>query len=181
MPDAQPTISDAAGRRTFACSPAAVAAFIVDQDERLLLFSCPAKRRKPGRWEVINGALEADETLLEGVLREVREEAGERIGVRPLGVIHAYSFRYDEHVRHMLSVCFLLAYEEGEVVPGDDLAGCAFRWVGLDEAESGAVEILIPGEYPWLPRHAVETYRRLKDRASRELQVAEEPHRPSSR
>ena len=46
----------------------------------------------PGRWEVVSGAVEAGETLLEAVLREIREELGERIRVRPLGVLHAYTF-----------------------------------------------------------------------------------------
>ena len=70
MPTGQPSVTDAAGQRSFACSPAAVAAFIVDESERLLLVSCPEKRGAPDRWEVLNGALEAGETLLEGVLRD---------------------------------------------------------------------------------------------------------------
>ena len=168
----QPIVVDAAGRRRFACSPCAVAAFIVDERERLLLLSCPEKRRSPGKWEIVNGALEAAETLLEGVLREVREEAGPEIRVRPLGVIHAYTFRYDESIQHMNNVCFLLAHEGGEVVPGDDMAGSEVRWVGLDELESGAIEILIPSFYPWLPLHAIEMYRLLKDRSPAALQAA---------
>ncbi len=167
----QPIVVDSAGRRRFACSPCAVGAFIVDERERLLLLSCPDKRRSPGKWEIVSGALEAGETLLEGVLREVREEAGPQIRVRPLGVIHAYTFHYDESVRYMLHVCFLLAYEGGEVVPGDDVAGSEARWVSLDELESGSVEILIPSWYPWLPRHAIEMYRQLKDRSAAELQA----------
>jgi 8-oxo-dGTP pyrophosphatase MutT (NUDIX family) len=168
----QPIVADAVGQRQFACAPCAVAAFIVDERERLLLLSCPDKRGAPGKWEVVNGALEAGETLLQGVLREVREEAGPQIRVRPLGVIHAYTFRYDESIQHMNAVCFLLAYEGGEVVPGDDMAGSEVRWTSLDELESGVVEILIPSFYPWLPRHAIEMYRLLKDRPPAELQAA---------
>ena len=54
MATKQPIVSDAAGRRRFACSPAAVAAFIVDESERLLLLSCPEKRCAPGKWEIVN-------------------------------------------------------------------------------------------------------------------------------
>ena len=168
----QPIVADAAGHRHFACAPCAVAAFIVDDRERLLLLSCPDKRRSPGKWEIVNGALEAGETLLQGVLREVREEAGPQIRVRPLGVIHAYTFRYDESIRYMNTVCFLLAYEGGKVVPGDDMAGSEVRWADLDEIASGAIEILIPSFYPWLPRHAIEMYRLLRDRSAVELQAA---------
>ncbi len=46
------------------------------------------------------------------------------------------------------------------------------RWVSLDELESGGIEILIPSFYPWLPRHAIEMYRQLKDRSAVELQAA---------
>jgi NAD+ diphosphatase len=172
MSHAQPIVTDAAGGRRFACTPAAVLGFIVDERERLLLLSCPDKRNAPGRWEVVNGALEAGETLLEGVLREVHEEAGERIRVRPLGVIHAYTFRYDESISHMLGVCFLLAYEGGDVIPGDDMEGSEVRWVSLEEVESGAVEVLIPSCQPWLFRHAVGAYRQLRDRSPVDLQPA---------
>lgn len=171
MPTGQPSVTDAAGQRSFACSPAGVEAFIVDRQERLLLVSCPDKRRAPGKWEVLNGALEAEETLLQGVLREVREEGGPELRVRPLGVIHAYTFRYDRQVPYMAGICFLLAYEGGEVVPGDDVAGCEVRWASLSEIERGAVDVLIPTGYPWLPRHAIETYRALVDRAPVELQL----------
>ena len=71
----------------------------------------------------------------------------------------------------MACICFLLAYEGGEVVPGDDVAGCEVRWASLPEIESGTVEVLIPTGYPWLPRHAIETYRALVDRAPDGLQL----------
>lgn len=51
------------------------------------------------------------------------------------------------------------------------MAGSEARWVSLDELESGAVEILIPSSYAWLPRHAIEIYRQLKDRSAAQLQV----------
>jgi 8-oxo-dGTP pyrophosphatase MutT (NUDIX family) len=52
---------------------------------------------------VINGGLDAEETILDGMLREVREEAGTEIRVRPLGAIHAYTFRFDDHVQFVSS------------------------------------------------------------------------------
>lgn len=170
MPNKQPVISDAKGGRRFACSAAAVLAFVIDERERVLVLSSPGKRGVRGTWEVINGALEAEETILEAVLRETREEGGEALRVRPLGAIHAYTWRYDEDVQYMIDVCYLLAYEGGEVVPGDDMAGCEARWVSVEEVESGAVEILIPSEYPWLFRRAVEMYRLLAPRPAVELQ-----------
>ena len=85
---AQPTVRDVAGRRTFACFPAAVLACLIDPDERMLLLAHPQRK---GEWEVVNGALEAGETIVEGVLREIREEVGAAARVRPLGSVHVSS------------------------------------------------------------------------------------------
>lgn len=168
MPNQQPTISDVSGRRNFVCSPAAVAAFIVDAQERILMLSNP---KRPGKWEVVNGALDAEETILEAVLRETCEEAGDQIQVRPLGTIHTYTFRYDDNVQYMITTAYLLAYGGGAVIPGDDMAGSEARWFTLDEIESGALQIIVPQTQHWMFRHAIELYRMLKDRPAVELQT----------
>src|SRR5688572_13072672 len=98
MPNHQPIITAAHGKRTFACSAAAVLAFIVDAHERILLLAHPKRR---GEWEVVNGALEAEETILDGVLREIREEVGPAVQVQPLGTVHAWTFWYDDTVQYM--------------------------------------------------------------------------------
>jgi 8-oxo-dGTP pyrophosphatase MutT (NUDIX family) len=167
MPNLQPIITDATGKRKFACSAGGVLAFIVDEQERLLLLSTP---KRAGKWEVVNGALDAEETVLDAVLREVHEEAGEQIRVRPLGTLHTYTFRYDDNVQYMISVAYLLAYEGGEVIPGDDMAGSKYGWFTADEIDSGAVQIIVPQAQMWLFRRAVEMYRWLKDKPPVELQ-----------
>jgi 8-oxo-dGTP pyrophosphatase MutT (NUDIX family) len=63
----QPTIQTADGKRNFACSPAAVIAYIINEDEEILFLSSP---KRPSWWENINGALDAGESVLDGVLRE---------------------------------------------------------------------------------------------------------------
>ena len=57
------------GKREFACFPVAVLAIVLDELEQVLLFSHP---KRPGCWEVVNGALEADETVADGLMRESR-------------------------------------------------------------------------------------------------------------
>ena len=96
----QPNMVTLTGRR-FACSTAAVLAYLVNEDEQLLMLSHPKRK---GWWEVVNGALEAEESVLDGVLREVWEEAGEWVRVRPLGAIHIETFHYDQNVPYMLSL-----------------------------------------------------------------------------
>ena len=44
---------------------------------------------KWGRSKLSGGALEAQETILEGTLRETREEVGQGVKIRPLGTVHA--------------------------------------------------------------------------------------------
>jgi 8-oxo-dGTP pyrophosphatase MutT (NUDIX family) len=152
----QPLITDSSGSRLFACSAAAVLGFIVDEDERILLLSHPAR---PGRWEVVNGALESGETLLDGVLREIHEEAGTQLIVRPLGTLHAHTFNYDAVVQYMISVAFVLAYEGGAVIPGDDMRGSQARWWRVDELSREAPHIVVPDNQPWLFARAVGLYR----------------------
>lgn len=142
------------GRR-FACFPAAVLVFIVDAQERILLLAHP---HRGGAWEVPNGAVDAGESILEAVVRETREEAGADVVIRPLGALHAYGFRYDEAVTSMISIAYLLAYVGGQVEPGDDMRGSAFRWWSLDEIERERPRILRPAE-PWLLERAVTLHR----------------------
>jgi ADP-ribose pyrophosphatase YjhB (NUDIX family) len=91
MPQQQPFMTAVQGARRFACSAVAVQALILNADERILLLSAPTRNRL-GEWQIISGGLEAAETVLDGVLREVREEAGPQVQVRPLGVVHAQTF-----------------------------------------------------------------------------------------
>ena len=154
----QPVLVGANGRR-FAGFAAAVLVFIVDPStRRFLLLSSPAKRGRPG-WEIVNGGLEAGESLEEGVLREVSEEAGPDVSLRVLGAVHSWTWRYDDLVTHMLSLAFVASYLGGEVVPGDDMAGSDVRWASLEEiaAMAAAGEAMIP-EDVWLFERALELF-----------------------
>jgi len=156
MENPQAYITTVDGNRQFACSPVAVLAFIVNQREEVLLMSHPNQQ---GGWQVVNGAMEAGESPLEAALRETYEEVGSSIRVRPLGTVHVSAFHYDERVRYMLSVGYLLAYEGGEVRPGDDMEGSEYRWWSLDEMASENVEITIPPGEKWLMARAIDLYR----------------------
>lgn len=150
------TIDDILGRRTFACFPVAVLAIIIAPDERVLLLNHPAQ---PGEWEVVSGALEADETIIDGLLREVSEELGPDIDVQPLATVHASTFRYDENVTHMISLAFALAYRGGEIQPGDDMSGSAFRWWTEAELMASDVKLTVPHNGKWMLLRAIEIFR----------------------
>ncbi|HVM09868.1 MAG TPA: NUDIX domain-containing protein [Acidimicrobiales bacterium] len=129
---AQPYIDASNGRR-FAAFAAAVIVLIVDPTtRRFLMLSSPRKRGRPG-WEAVNGAVEAGEALIEAVEREVAEEAGAEVAIEHLGAVDAWTYRYDDRVPHMISIAFAATYVSGEIVPGDDMAGCEARWMTVDE------------------------------------------------
>jgi ADP-ribose pyrophosphatase YjhB (NUDIX family) len=156
VPDGQPVITTTTGRR-LACSPAGVCGIVVDAQERVLLLRHPDSN---GAWEVVNGALEAGETLLAGALREVGEEAGAQLQVRPLGLVHAYTFRYDEVAAFMISLFFLFEHLGGSVEPGDDMAGSEYRWWSVDELRAERPLLVVPGnDQLWLLERAVELFR----------------------
>ncbi len=150
------TIDDALGQRTFACFPVAVLAIIIAPDERVLLLSHPERL---GEWEVVSGALEAGETIIDGLLREVGEELGPEIDVQPLATVHASTFRYDENVTHMISLAFVLAYRGGEIQPGDDMRGSAFRWWTETELMAPDVKLTVPQNGKWMLLRAIELFR----------------------
>jgi ADP-ribose pyrophosphatase YjhB (NUDIX family) len=163
MPNQQPVITDASGRRQFACSAVIIQSIIVNQDQKFLLLSSPT-RNHDGAWQVITGALEAEETILAGVLRETREEVGANLRVRPLGTVHTGTYKYDDNLRYTIVIYYLLAYEGGEVFPGDDMQGSQFGWWSMEEVENEAIKLHNPSpKQKWILRRAVELYFLWKD------------------
>lgn len=150
--------------RPFATSAIALQAIIINEKEQFLLLSSPG-RNGPDEWQAVSGGLEAGETILEGILREVREEVGP-IVVRPLTVLHCHTFHYDNNVPFMVGIYYLLRYEGGEVVPGDDMVGSAFRWWSVDELEKALANQLITlhkSTHLWQLRRAAKMHRLLDD------------------
>lgn len=155
MTDRQPELVGENGRR-FAGFAAAVLVFVIDDDRRVLLMRSPRRTRG---WEIVNGGMEAGETLLDGVAREVAEETGSDVRLRVLGTVHASTWRYDARIPHMISVFFVAKYLGGKVEPGDDMAGSEVRWSSIEEVRSLAAgdEPLVPGDL-WLFERALECY-----------------------
>jgi 8-oxo-dGTP pyrophosphatase MutT (NUDIX family) len=164
--DGPHTIAASSGR-SFATFPAAVVVPIINPREELLLLE---SLRRPGWWEPVNGAVEDGETLLEAALREVREEAGPDLRVRPLGVVHASTFAYDARVRRMISVVYLMAHEGGAAIPGDDMRGSHARWATPSAIESEALRLLPPLDQAWLRLRTLDLFRLWQPEPPRPLQ-----------
>jgi 8-oxo-dGTP pyrophosphatase MutT (NUDIX family) len=168
MPKTQPVITSAGeNKRIFAASAVALQALIVNQKEELLLLSSPVRDQG---WQMVSGGLDAEETLLDGIRREIREELGEGIRVRPLGVIHAETFHYDQNVRYMIGIYFLFAYRGGPIVPGDDMAGSEYQWWNVSEFEKLKARSH-PTAKPWMMRRAVKLYRLWLNESDQPLQA----------
>ena len=147
--------------------PAAVVVPIVNQQEEFLLLENPARQ---GWWEPVNGAVEKDETLLDAALREVREEVGPDLRVRPLGVVHASTFAYDAEVTRVISVTYLMAYVDGVARPGDDMRGSRVRWATLDEIEAESLRLVPPLDQAWLRDRTLDLFRLWEPAADAPLQ-----------
>jgi ADP-ribose pyrophosphatase YjhB (NUDIX family) len=107
-----------------------VVAFI-ERDGRVLL----EQRADFGTWGLIGGLLEEDETVEEGIAREIREETGlETVSMELFGVfsdptrIVAYP---DGNVMRLLSVVFTVRVAEGE--PRVSAESLALRFVAVDD------------------------------------------------
>jgi len=155
----QPIIVSEQGR-PFTASAVAVQAIIINADEQFLLLSSP-RRNGQNEWQTVSGGLDAEESVLDGVLREVAEEVG-AVQVRPLTVLHSQTFCYDGNIPHMIGIYYLLRYEVGEVVPGDDMVDSDFRWWGLDELETAVANnkiTLHKSTHLWMLRRAAKLHR----------------------
>jgi 8-oxo-dGTP pyrophosphatase MutT (NUDIX family) len=157
----QPVMIAANGQREFACFPAAIMAFIIDADDRIMLLS---GRVRDGGWQVICGAMEEGESPLAAVLREVAEEAGPDVSIRPVGPVDTWLHRFDSAVQAMLSIAYVATYLGGEIRTGSDMAGSAVRWATVAEVEQGDVRLAVrPSQPLWLFRRAVALHALLKD------------------
>ena len=151
----QPIIVTAGPKhRQFATSAVAVQAIIINQAEEVVLLYSPTRQQG---WQVVSGALEANETLLAGTLREIYEELGPNIQIRPLGTVHTETFHYDQQVQYMLSSYYLFAYQGGNIVPSDDMIGSDYRWWSMTELNK--VSDFHSSTKPWILKRAIELYR----------------------
>ena len=153
----QPIIYGAPPRkRPFATSAVAVQALIVNEQSEILLLSSPI-RNGENEWQLISGGLDAEETVVDATLREVAEEVGADVQVRPLGVVHSHTFHYDANIQYMIGIYYLMAYEGGKIVPGDDMAGSDAKWWSVAELETANIT-LHQSTHLWMIRRAIELY-----------------------
>jgi 8-oxo-dGTP diphosphatase len=84
----------------------AAAAFIL-RDDRCVLFlrRNPTKDHAPGEWETPNGRLEAGETVLDALHREVAEETG--LAVEPIRPVDTWRITREPGGQEMIGITYL--------------------------------------------------------------------------
>ena len=101
-----------------------VAGVVIDENGRTLVI----QRRDNGRWEPPGGVLERDEPIIEGLLREVREETG--LIVEPLALTGVY-----KNMRlGVVALVFRCRPADGTLTENSEAAG--FRWVRESEVSA---------------------------------------------
>lgn len=98
-----------------------VAAAVIDDDGRVLAI----RRRDNGQWEPPGGVLELDESVHDGLVREVLEETGLVIEPGPLTGV------YKNMERGIVALVFRCAVADGAATTTHEAA--AVRWLAADE------------------------------------------------
>jgi 8-oxo-dGTP diphosphatase len=118
------------GFATYAHSKPTASGVVVDDRGRVLL-SKRAKDPFAGKWDLPGGFLEEGEHPLDGVKRELREEAGIEIGDERLLGIWMDRYEYRRRVVETLNIYYAARLAEGTPEPADDVA--EFRWFAANE------------------------------------------------
>jgi len=102
-----------------------VAGVVIDEDGRALII----QRRDNAHWEPPGGVLERNETITDGLLREVREETG--LTVEPVALTGIYK----NMSRGIIALVFRCRVAGGNLMENTEVTG--FRWV--QESDVGAI------------------------------------------
>jgi ADP-ribose pyrophosphatase YjhB (NUDIX family) len=130
-------------RREYPEAPVVGVGAVVLDGQRVLLVR-RGKEPLKGEWSLPGGALELGETLVEGVVREVREETG--LDVKPEVVVEVFDrIQRNENGSvqyHYVLVDWMCRFTGGELHCGDDAADA--RWVDRRELGPHGIYRLAP-------------------------------------
>jgi 8-oxo-dGTP diphosphatase len=121
-----------------------VAGVVIDEDGRALVI----QRRDNAHWEPPGGVLERDETITDGLLRELKEETG--LIVEPIALTGVYK----NMSRGILALVFRCRPIGGALIENSEVV--AFRWIREADvssimSEAYAVRILDAYQYNAVP------------------------------
>jgi 8-oxo-dGTP diphosphatase len=107
-----------------ACHSVSVAGVVIGDDGRALVI----QRRDNAQWEPPGGVLERDETITEGLCREIKEETG--LTVKPIALTGVYK----NMARGIVALVFRCCAIDGRLTENSEVQG--FRWVAKSDIRS---------------------------------------------
>jgi dATP pyrophosphohydrolase len=106
----------------------------------ILLIRRAQGRIYPGIWQCVTGGLEGDEKVIEGALREVREETGiDDDGIEALYDLDQVNMFHADHIDMVMVEAVFAARVRGDVEPRISHEHDDLRWVSPDEARETVV------------------------------------------
>ncbi len=108
-----------------------VGAIVLNSENKVLLGIRNVEDNK-GKWELLGGLVENKESLIEGIKREVDEEAG--IEIEPLVIVGNYDRYFEEERNRNIGFTFLCKHLAGEPHQTEFGRVAGFQWASLDDA-----------------------------------------------
>lgn len=109
----------------------AVTAVIKRGDKFILIKRNQQETAYPGKWCLPGGKMEREESILDALKREVKEEVGLEIENEKT-LVQDFNFIRPDGI-NVVGLSFLVKPKPGDVKLGSDFDG--FRWISLDELE----------------------------------------------
>ncbi len=107
-----------------------VAAALTDAEGRVLMARRPAGKQHAGLWEFPGGKVEADETPMAALARELREELGIEIDA---GALTPVAFSESPGARHLVLLLYRCRSWRGDARALD---AAEIRWMAVDDLVS---------------------------------------------
>lgn len=86
----------------------------------------------PNTWHLIGGGVNDNESLIDAVKREIKEEAGIEAEIgKPLGFDEDFEPNKHNEMTHFIFLVFKAKYISGEIKPDDDME--KLKWISKDK------------------------------------------------
>lgn len=130
-----------------------VVGYIFKEDKMLFL----SRNKEPKVWAPLGGHLHPDEDPVQGLLREIHEEA--KISVKVLTPIEV-TFTKDHKQEDYIGIYYLCEYEDGEILESDESSGT--DWLTLEEIKQKHATGAVYGELKQYEK-AFTLFNRIRD------------------